>query len=131
MAPPLADGRYPALLKHIDGPRRTVTVDVVQWFSGKAVAAAKKQDGVSPSEAPFDFYVRNANPRLRTLAVAGDAPITVNVLASSAGDSPNSSTDVPRQWQTFARYDKYLGYTLVWITMRHNIVQKLSEQYLP
>ena len=128
---PLADGRYPALLTHIDGPGRTVTVDVVQWFDGKAVAAAKKQDGVDPSEAPFDFYVRNSNPRLRTLPVAADLPVTVNDLGTAAGTSQNSTDDLHVTWARFSTYNPYLRYALMWMTVHDHVVTKLAEQYLP
>jgi hypothetical protein len=73
----LADGTHYAYLKTIDAARRTITVDVVQYFEGKAKEKAMREDGASQDAIEtMDFYFRNTNPRLRTLTVAPDARIS-------------------------------------------------------
>lgn len=76
-----------------DVGRRTVTVDVVQWFTGAAASAACKEDGKPSSESEIcnDYYIRNVNPALRTLPVVPGAPVTMtNVGDSGASSAPAS-----------------------------------------
>jgi hypothetical protein len=69
----LADGSYPAFIRKIDSARRTMVVDVIQVFEGKAAFQAGIEDGLGQDAAAVrDPYIRNQNPLLRTLAVAGD-----------------------------------------------------------
>jgi hypothetical protein len=72
----LADGTYPALIRKIDVDRRTMVIDVIQVFEGKAAAEAAIQDGLKPADPEWMFlYIRNQNPRLRTLPIARDASV--------------------------------------------------------
>jgi hypothetical protein len=130
----LGDGRFPAYLTKIDGARAGVTVDVIQWLSGDAADKAAIEDGVieAGDSVPNDYYVRNVNPKLRTLPVAAKAPITVNVLAAMAGESDDSSADVKRTWAQFTAYaDDDLGNLVFWLTVKAGVVTKLEEQYQP
>src|SRR4030095_6754631 len=73
----LADGLQYAYLKTINAAGGTISVDVVQYFEGKAKEKAMREDGVDPAAIETsDFYFRNVNPRLRTLAVTPGARIT-------------------------------------------------------
>jgi hypothetical protein len=73
----LADGGHVAYLKTIDVGGRAISVDVVQYFEGKAAEQAMREDGLDQAAIDTsDFHVRNVNPRLRTLAVASDARIS-------------------------------------------------------
>jgi hypothetical protein len=75
----LADGIYPAYVRHVDVRRATITVDVLQIFEEEAAVDAAIEDGVSPEDAQqylyAPVYVRNENPLLRTLPVARDVRI--------------------------------------------------------
>ena len=76
------DGTYPALV--VTAEAGTVTVDRIEILSGAAAAAARAEDGVPPVEEGVDIpYLRNRNPRLRTLPVAED--VTVRVYDCSGG----------------------------------------------
>lgn len=73
----LPGGTHYAYLKTIDAAKRTITVDVVQYFEGKAMEQAMREDGASQDAIEdMDFYFRNVNPRLRTLTLASDARIS-------------------------------------------------------
>jgi hypothetical protein len=67
----LADGVHHALIRKVDVANGRLTVDVVQaFFDGDAVKAAIA-DGKSREEAQYlPVWLRNENPRLRTLPVA-------------------------------------------------------------
>jgi uncharacterized protein with FMN-binding domain len=67
----LADGVHHALIRKVDVAGGRVTVDVVQRFVDDAAAKAAVEDGTSPQEAELTMvWLRNQNPRLRTLPLA-------------------------------------------------------------
>ena len=73
----LADGVYPTFVRAVDVQGATVTVDVLQIFVGAEQRQAAIEDGVNWQNVMYDpVYIRNENPLLRTLPVAGDARIT-------------------------------------------------------
>lgn len=80
LATDLKDGNHHAFVTAFDG--HTVTVDVAQFLTGRAGVAAAREAG----EEPFDYFIKNENPRLRTLTVAAGVRITAaGQLAGYAG----------------------------------------------
>jgi hypothetical protein len=94
--PVLADGRYDAYIREVNSRGDYVVVDLVQVFHDQAAVDAAIADGQLRETAQYlSTYVRNQNPRLRTLRLAADlrldllggdceAPIStkLNTLAS-------------------------------------------------
>jgi hypothetical protein len=71
--PVLANGRYDAFIRTVDSGRSRLVVDLVQVFSGQAAVDAAIADGKSRDQAQYlSVWVRNHNPRLRTLPLARD-----------------------------------------------------------
>jgi hypothetical protein len=71
--PVLADGRYDAYLRQVNTRGDYLVVDLVQVFQGQAAVDAAVADGQSRDTAQVLYtYVRNQNPRLRTLPLADD-----------------------------------------------------------
>jgi len=71
--PVLADGRYDSYIRTVDSHRNRLVVDLVQVFDGQAARDAAIADGMARDEAQYlGVYVRNQNPRLRTLPLARD-----------------------------------------------------------
>jgi hypothetical protein len=67
-APVLADGRYDAYIRQVNSRGDYVVVDLVQAFHDKAAVEAAIADGQPRDTAQYLYtYVRNENPRLRTL----------------------------------------------------------------
>jgi hypothetical protein len=124
----LADGRHPVYLKTVDPDRQTITFDLIQFFTGDAATKAAAEDG-KESPPPNDYYIRNVNPRLRTLPVAADAPITVNVLAAQSTGS--ATKDVSVTLAKLASYFPNSGKPPFWITVEQGRVTRIAEQYLP
>jgi hypothetical protein len=118
----LADGRHPVHLKTVDPAGRTVTFDLIQFYQGdQATVEAAKDHQESPP--PNDYYVRNVNPKLRTLPVRADATITANQIAGSNQDVPVTLAKLA----TLTRERR----PVFWITVRHDQVMKVSEQWVP
>jgi hypothetical protein len=123
----LENGRHPVYLKTVDPDRRTITFDLVQFFTGDAATRAAAEDG-KESPPPNDVYIRNVNSRLRTLPVAADAPITANTL--TAQSSGSATKNVPLTLDELAGYfpadaDPF------WITVAGGQVTRMAQQYLP
>jgi hypothetical protein len=124
----LADGRHPVFLQVVDAGQRTITFDLIQYLTGDAATRAAAEDG-EESPPPNDYYIRNVNPRLRTLSVRADASITVNQLALESNGGVIKDTTV-----TLAKLATWFPNTarpMFWITVEQGQVTKLTENYLP
>jgi hypothetical protein len=124
----LEDGRHPVYLKTVDPGRRTITFDLIQFFSGDAATKAAAEDG-EQSPPDNDYYIRNVNSRLRTLPVAADAPITANTL--TAQSSGSATKNVSLTLDELAGYFPTRGADPFWITVDQGQVTKMAQQYLP
>jgi hypothetical protein len=124
----LEDGRHPVFIKTVDPGRRTVTFDLIQWFTGEAATRAAAEDG-EESPPPNDYYIRNVNSRLRTLPVAADAPITVNLLAAQSTGS--ATKDVSVTLDELAGYFPNSGTGPFWLTVDGGQVTRIAQQFVP
>ncbi len=127
-APVLADGRYPARIVAIDAARRVVTVDVVQLFMGKAAASAAAADHATEVPPPNDYWIRNTSPLLRRYYVTSTAPITVNDLGAVITQSATKNVAVSLSWLAKVNH---LSDSVFWVTVEHQVVTRIAEQYLP
>jgi hypothetical protein len=131
----LVDGRHTVYLKTVDPNRRTIRFDLIQFYGGDEALreAAKDHPEASPDEVrqwvPNDFYIRNVNPKLRTLPVPADAAITVITLAWGEGPA-DSQRIVPVSLTKLAAYMP-AGERPFSITVRHGQVVKLAEVFVP
>lgn len=126
----LADGRHVGYVKAISTSTRTLTVDVAQWLEGTEAERAWRADGHT-EELPYSFYVRNKNPRLRTLPFAPGVSVTVNTLA--AEETGSSSKDVTVSVAKFASYfgTSHVTSAPFHLTLEDGVVVSVREQYLP
>ena len=124
----LEAGRHPVIIKTVDPDRRTITFDLLQFFSGDAATKAAAEDG-KESPPPNDYYIRNVNSRLRTLPVVADAPITANTL--TAQSSGSATKNVPLTLEELAGYFPASGADPFWITVDGGQVTSIAQQYLP
>jgi hypothetical protein len=83
----LPDGTHHAYIRRVDIARDRITVDVVQLFlDGDAVKAAVA-DGKSRQEAQYLMvWLRNQNPRLRTLPLAADLRVDFHHSCEESSD---------------------------------------------
>jgi hypothetical protein len=131
----LVDGRHTVYLKTVDPDHRTIRFDLIEFYGGEEALreAAKDHPEASPDRlrqwVPNDFYIRNVNPRLRTLPVRSDAAITVITLAWEEGPA-DSQQIVPVSLGKLAAYMP-AGERPFSITVRHGQVVKLAEVFVP
>jgi hypothetical protein len=86
--PVLADGRYNSYIRTVDSRRNRLTVDLVQVFQGQPAIDAAIADGMPHDQAQVLYvWVRNQNPRLRTLAMASD--LQIDLLPGDCIESRN------------------------------------------
>jgi hypothetical protein len=72
----LPDGVHHTLIRKVDVAHDRITVDVVQLFLDGDAAKAAIADGKSREQAEvLTVYLRNQNPRLRTLPLAADLKV--------------------------------------------------------
>jgi hypothetical protein len=117
----LADGVHHALIRKVDVANGRLTVDVVQaFFDGDAVKAAIA-DGKSREEARYlSVWLRNENPRLRTLPVA--AGFKADLVQPC--DEPSGGGAALERLAANARNDVYF-YSL---TVRDGAVRSVKER---
>lgn len=125
----LSDGRHPVRITTVDPDLRTVTFDLIQlyWGDDEAHEAAKDHQESPP---PNDYYIRNSNPRLRTLPVWADAPITCNTLTAGYTGSATKNIRLPL-WRLAIVMQATHHSPPFWITVHHGQVVKIAEQYVP
>ncbi len=86
--PVLADGRYDSYIRAVDSGRNRLVVDLVQVFEGQAAVDAAITDGMARDQAQVLYvWVRNQNPRLRTLPLARD--VRLDLLPGDCIESRN------------------------------------------
>ena len=86
--PVLADGQYDSYIRSVDTDRQRLVVDLVRVFKYPASVDAAIGDGLARDQAQvLDVWVRNQNPRLRTLAMASD--LQIDLLPGDCIESRN------------------------------------------
>jgi len=84
----LDDGDHDAYITGVDAANHRIVADVVQVFHDARAVKEAVADGRSPAEARYlTTWVRNENPRLRTLPLAADAQLRLR----GGCESPASS----------------------------------------
>jgi hypothetical protein len=117
----LADGVHHALIRKVDVANGRLTVDVVQAFFDGDAAEAAIADGRSREEARYlPVWLRNENPRLRTLPVA--AGFKADLVQPC--DEPSSGGAALERLAANARSGVYF-YSL---TVRDGAVQSVKER---
>ena len=120
----LVDGRHPVFLKTVDPAARLITFDLIQLYFGEEARREELKDHDTQYPAPNEVYLRNVNPRLRTLPVPVEATITVldNNLAPVKEPVSLARLAVVMPRQSSMQF---------WITVRHGQVVRIAEQYIP
>ena len=122
--PVLADGRYDAYIRQVNTQGDYLVVDLVQVFHDQAAVEAAVADGKPRDTAQYlSTYVRNQNPRLRTLSLAGD-DLRVDLL----GGCEEPVSHQPNKLATDARSMSGSTHTYYFpLTVRGGAVHQVQE----
>jgi len=119
----LEDGDHDAYITKVDGAKDRIVVDVVQVFHDGAAARAAIADGKSASDARYlTTWVRNENPRLRILPLAGDLEVK---LRDACGEDDPGREALLTRLATNASLDGTYYYIL---TVRDGAVERIQER---
>jgi hypothetical protein len=99
--------------------------DLACWFTGDPAAAAATEDG-EESPPPNDYYVRNANPAIRTLAVASGAEVS---WLPNTGDPSTEELVTYAAWLTGRSGRAYQPGA--WLVIEDGAIVEIQEQYVP
>jgi hypothetical protein len=122
-APVLEDGDHPAYITKVDGANDRIVVDVVQVFTDDEAVKAAIDDGKSPAQAKYlTGWVRNENPRLRTLPLAAD--LKVDLL----GTCEESGSDREAVLARLADNAKRKGDYYFMLTVSDGTVERIQER---
>jgi hypothetical protein len=117
--PVLADGRYDSYIRTVDTHRNRLVVDLVQVFHDQAAIDAAIADGKPREVAQVLYtYVRNQNPRLRTLPL--DHNLRLDLLGGCEAPISHQLSTLAAHARTRSSY-----YTL---TVAGGAVHQIKEQ---
>jgi hypothetical protein len=118
----LPDGTHTAYITKVDQVNHRIVVDVVQVFEGDQAVKEAIADGKPRSEAQYlTTWVRNVNPRLRTLPLASGVVVKLWDSCEENGSGHNLLTMLSAN----ARQKGTYYYTL---TVSHGKAQRIQEQ---
>jgi hypothetical protein len=122
-APVLEDGDHPAYITKVDGANDRIVVDVIQVFTDDEAVKAAIADGEPPAKAKYlTGWVRNENPRLRTLPLAAD--LKVDLL----GTCEESGSDREAVLNRLADHAKRKGNYYFMLTVSDGTVERIQER---
>ena len=118
----LADGKHDAFIRTLDTRRGKVVVDVVQVFKDEDAVRAAIEDGKPRDTAQYlPVYVRNQNPRLRTL------PLASNVQVDLLGGCEDSTLGKEALLAKLAQNASIAGVYYYTLTVKDGAVQRIDE----
>jgi hypothetical protein len=119
----LANGDHDAYITGVDAANHRIVVDVVQVFHDAKAVKEAVADGKSPAEAKYlTTWVRNENPRLRTLPLAGDVRVK---LRDTCGEGDANQSAQLTRLAANARLKGTYYYTL---TVDDGTVERIQER---
>jgi hypothetical protein len=122
-APALGNGDHDAYITKVDRAGNRIVVDVVQVFHDDKAVQAAVADGKSPSDAQYlTTWVRNENPRLRTLPLAGNLVVQ---LRGTCGEDAKDRDALLTKLAANARLDGTYYYML---TVADGKVRRIQER---
>jgi hypothetical protein len=122
-APVLEDGDHPAYITKVDKANDRLVVDVIQVFSDDEAVKAAIADGEPPAKAKYlTGWVRNENPRLRTLPLAAD--LKVDLL----GTCEESGSDREAVLTRLADNARRKGNYYFQLTVSDGTVERIQER---
>ncbi|HEX6580786.1 MAG TPA: hypothetical protein VF195_07935 [Actinomycetota bacterium] len=128
LGPTLPDGKHFGALIALGAAQQPprLVIDIQQWFTDEEAIAAAIEDGViEPGEIiPNGYYIRNDNPRWRTIEIDPAAKVSLTTYPYGQIDDPQIVS-----LERFA--DLAIDWSEYWITMAEGKVVAIGQQYIP
>ncbi|MGH2640367.1 MAG: hypothetical protein ACRDGO_01570 [Actinomycetota bacterium] len=128
VGPTLDDGKYFGALIVVGADQQPprLVIDIQQWFTDQEAIAAAIEDGViEPGEIiPNGYYIRNDNPRWRTIEIDPAATVSLTTYPYGQIDDPQIVS-----LERFA--DLAIDWSEYWITVEDAKVVAIEQQYIP
>ena len=151
--PVVLQNQFASVVAIDPGPPIAIVADYAEWLWGDEAERACREDGQDP-DCPYEglYYIRNQNPRLRTLQVANDArvflahpthtdavactPVSEDVMADVGFDPhPTDGCEIPGKALPLVWPELIPGVDewgrLVWLIVEGDVVVAIQEQYTP
>jgi hypothetical protein len=133
LGPALPDGKYFGELYAIganqDPPR--LVIDIEQWFTDQAAVDAAIEDGITVDPGINGYYIRNANPRWRTVEIDPTAKITLTSY-------PYGDPTDPREYSLDDFGDLFYSFNEMplhawpyWVSVKDGKVVAIEQQFIP
>ncbi len=131
---PLEDGRHFGYIKSIDTKDRTMEFDLAEFLTGDAASRAAAEDRVTESgeQIDNDYYVRNANDRLRTLSLVQDVEVRIVDWPQCCDLTEGDLATLAAAFRPGGKTERYHGPDSgYWLTVSSGAVSAIEEQFLP
>lgn len=133
-----------AMIQEIDLVERTVVADYVEFLTGDEATIAAREDGVigEDEQTPGGFYLRNRNPKLRTLTLGDPEVVTVQACFLEKGPcTADHAVNLDTWVQLLSNPDMAeeqlgwfwygAGFAPYWLALQDGVIVQIIEQYLP
>lgn len=133
LGPALPDGRHFGeiyAVGHNQNPPRLV-IDIEQWFTDQAAVDAAIADGINLDPGINGYYIRNENPRWRTIKIDPATGVTLKTYPFADPSQPTTIT-LGEFGALFTSYEgRLLPLSPYWITVVNGTIVAIEEQFIP
>jgi hypothetical protein len=133
VGPALPDGKHFGRLYAVGAnqePPRLV-IDIEQWFTDQEAVEAAIEDGITVDPGINGYYIRNENPRWRTIAIDSAAKVSLTTYPFADPSDP-TVVSLNRFGELFSSYEgRSLQLSPYWITVQDGKIAAIEEQFIP
>jgi hypothetical protein len=133
LGPALPDGMHFGELYAVganqDPPR--LVIDIEQWFTDQAAVDAAIEDGITVDPGINGYYIRNAEPRWRTVEIDPGARVTITSY-------PYGDPTDPREYSLDDFGDLFYSFNEMplhawpyWVTVKDEQIVAIEQQFIP
>jgi hypothetical protein len=133
--------RIAAYITKVDVNEGELTYDEIQFLMGDEAKEAYQKDNPDELTGPDnDYYIVKGDATLKTVPIAPNAQVELNILAVDNPGSKSQGASVVELADAFVKgkltpdgrdRSELIATRPFWITLKDNVVTKIEEQYTP
>ena len=133
--------RIAAFITKVDVNQGELTFDEIQFLTGDAAKQAYQKDNPGVTDGPDnDYYIVKGDATLKTVPIAPNADVELNILAVDNPGSANRGASVVELADAFVKgkltpdgrdRSEFVATRAFWLTLKDNVVVKIEELYTP